>query len=85
LPSGLVEYAEGSHGLAAVVAKQRVIDFGEVGKGFLGVGSVDADSQYFGVFCLELRIIVRTGRLQILDSGRAEIENVKIDQDIFPL
>jgi len=32
---------------------------------------------------LELRIVVRTGRLEILDSGRAEIENVKIYQNVF--
>jgi len=85
LPSRLVEHAEGRHGFSAVVAEQRVIDFSEVCKRFLGVGCVDADAQHFGVLRLELGIIVRTGRLQILDSGRTEIENVKIDQDILPL
>jgi len=32
-----------------------------------------------------LRIVVRTGRLEILDSGRTEIENVKVDQNVFAL
>jgi hypothetical protein len=62
-----------------------MFDLREVDEGLLGKDGVRAYAEDFGIFRLKLAVIVvRTGRLKVLDSGRAEIEHVKIDQDIFP-
>jgi hypothetical protein len=73
------------HHLAISVAQQRVIDLREIGKSFLRERRVGADAYDLGVFGLKLRIIVRTGRLQIFDSSRAEVEHVEVDQNVLPL
>jgi hypothetical protein len=46
---------------------------------------VAADTDDFSVFGLEKCMVVRTGRLEILDSGRAEIEHVKVYENVFTL
>jgi len=83
LPSVLIKHAKIRHGFSAGVAKQWIVDLGEVSEGFLGKWRINAHAQYLSVFSLELRVVVRTGRLQVLDSRRAKIEHVKIDQNIF--
>jgi hypothetical protein len=34
---------------------------------------------------LELLVVVRTGRLEILDSRRIKVQNVEVDKDVFTL
>jgi hypothetical protein len=73
------------HRLGVTVAQQRVIDLGEIGESLLRKWRIGANAQDFSVLGLELRIVVRTGRLEILDSGRAEIKNVEVDQNVLAL
>ena len=50
----------------------------------MGEDRIGADAQNLGILCRELSVIVvRTGRLQLLDSGGAEVEDVKIDENIL--
>jgi hypothetical protein len=46
-------------------------------------GLIYANSKHLSVLCLEDRIVVRPGRLQVFNSGRTEIEHVKIDKNIL--
>ena len=63
-----------------------MFDLGKIDKGLLRKRSVDADSEDLGVFGGELGIVlVRTGRLKMLDSTGIEVELIKIDQDSFAL
>jgi len=83
--SFLIPHAEGLHHFPIPIAQERVLDLREVDKGLLGEDRIGADAQNLGILCRELSVIVvRTGRLQLLDSGGAKVEDVKINEDIFP-
>jgi hypothetical protein len=71
------------HYFAVPIAQKRVVELGEVDEGFLGKYRVGADPQYFGILSLELRVVVRTGRFEALNSRRTEVKHVKIDQNVF--
>lgn len=74
------------HHLAVPVAQKRVLDLDEIDECLLRKRRVGADSYDFGVLGGKLGIVlVRTGRLQVSDSARAEIQDVEINQDIFAL
>jgi len=73
------------HHFAVSIAQKRVVDFSKINEGFLGKYRVGTNAQYFSVLGLKLRVVVRTGRLKALNSGWAEVEHVKIDQDILTL
>lgn len=81
--SGFVVNPEGLHDFAIAIAEQGIDDLGKVGEGFLGKRRIHADTDDFSVFCLEEREVVRTGRLQVLDSSGAEVEDVKVNQDVL--
>ena len=51
----------------------------------MGKYDVGADAKDFGVLGSKLGIVVRTGRLQALNSGWAKVEHVKIDKNILTL
>lgn len=84
-PPRFIIDTERLHDFAVSVTQQRVCDFCEVGKGFLRERSVAAYSKDFSILGLKHRIIVRTGRLQILDSGRTKVQNVKVYKNILAL
>ena len=71
------------HYFALSIAQQRVVNLSKVDEGFLRKYRVGADAQYFGVLGLKFGIVVRTGRLKALNSGRAKVEHVKIDENIL--
>jgi len=71
------------HDLAVPVAEQGINNFGKVGESFLGKGRVGADPDDLSVLGLKKSVMVRTGRLQVFNSGRAEIEHIEIDQNVF--
>jgi len=79
----LVKDAQGRHQLPIPIAEKRIVDLGEVGKGLLREWRIGADSQNFGILGLELLVIVRTGRLQVLDSCGSKVQDIEIDQNIL--
>ena len=50
---------------------------------FMRAFMIGADSQNFGILGLELLVIVRTGRLQVLDSCGSKVQDIEIDQNIL--
>jgi hypothetical protein len=77
--------AESAHNLAIPIAQQRVLDFGEIHERFLRKDCVGADAENFGVFYGKFFVVVvRTGRREMFDSGRAIIQYIEVDQDVFP-
>lgn len=82
-PSRLIIDAIGLHDLTIAIAQKRIVDLREVGKSLLRKGLIYANSKHLSVLCLEDRIVVRPGRLQVFNSGRTEIEHVKIDKNIL--
>ena len=83
-PSSLIPYTEGLHHLPIPVAEKRMFNLGEIDKGLLGEDRVGADPQNLGIFCLEFCVIVvRTGRLEMLNSGGAKVQDIEIDQNIL--
>jgi hypothetical protein len=59
------------------------MDLGEIRESLLREGRIGADAYDFGIFRLKLVVTVRTGRLQVLDSGRAEVEDIEVDENVF--
>ena len=72
------------HGDIAASAQQRIADLVVIGEGLLGEHSRGGHADDLGIFCLELSVIVvRTGREQLLGSGRIEVISVEVNQDIL--
>ena len=84
--SCFIQYPIGLHNFQIRrIAEKGIVDLEEIGKGLLRKRRISTDAQNFSVFSLELRVIVvRTGRLQVLKSGRAKVQDVEIDKDILP-
>lgn len=60
------------------------MDLEKVSEGFLRKSCISANPQHFGIFSLELWVIfVRTGRLKVLKSNRAKVQDIEIDENIF--
>ena len=82
--SCFIQYAKGLHHFLIPVTEKGIADFEEIGKGLLRKDRIGADPQNFSIFCLKFCIIVRTGRLQLLNSGGGKVQDVKIDKNILP-
>ena len=84
--SCFIQYPIGLHNFQIRrIAEKGIVDLEEIGKGLLRKRRIGADAQNFSVFSLELPVIVvRTGRLQVLKSGGAKVQDVEIDEDILP-
>ena len=63
--------------------QQGILDLRKIREGLLGKPCRCCDSDNFRILGLEFWVcIIRTGCLQALYSGTAEIEDIEIDQDI---
>lgn len=79
-----VEYAKGFHNLLILITEKGIIQLQKFREGLLRKGRIHAYAQDLGILCLKLGVIVRTGRLNMLDSGGAVVSEVKINQHISP-
>jgi hypothetical protein len=62
-----------------------VVELDEVDKCLLREDRVGADPQNLGILCRELSVVVvRTGRLKVLDSGGAKVQDIKVDENVLP-
>jgi hypothetical protein len=77
-------HAKSLHHFSIGVAKKGVLDLGEIYERLLREGSVSANPYDFGILSGKLAVVlVRTGRLKVLDSGGAKIQCVKINENIL--
>lgn len=80
-----VEYTKGLHNLLILrITEKGIIQLEKIREGLLRKGRIGAYAQDLSILCRKLFIIVRTGRLNMLDSGGAVVSEVKINQHISP-
>jgi hypothetical protein len=77
-------HAESFHHLSIGVAQKSVFDFGEINECLLRERGISANADDLGVLRRKLAIVlVRTGRLEVLDSSGAKIQCVKINENVL--